>query len=184
MFKFKEKYNAYFEQVADFLGEGWKVEKRGYDHLVVLFNPSLWGYIVCVRLSREGRFEITDSFSSSLSSFNYTRQNKCTASTAREPSAIARDIKRKLLFNAEEKVATVKKCKQQSDLEIDTSKIIKGSLSQLVNVSDHYSKICGFDHNRINGVIDGRAKNDSYYLDLRNLTQHELIKIVALISEL
>lgn len=180
-----EKYKGYFQVVCDQLGEGWRLDlRKSHSYAINIFNPNLKNYIVIVRM-RDNRFSISDSITRPLT--NYNSNNKCTAAVTRKPESVARDIKNKIIFNAEARLVKAKDILSKEARKKETELIVKGVMNQLVSVNRHYSKICSFHHrhdHKISGTVDGFAERDSYRLELSNLSQEQLIKIVAAVSSL
>lgn len=181
---FSEQYKDYFSSVCVTLGQGWKVEQRGVNnYMITLFNHNLKNYSINIRLDK-GRFSISDHIKKPF--ISYKKGNHCAASVKRKPESVANDIKKKIIFNAIERIEEAKNNHLEALERKETEEIIKGLAGRLVNTSRHYSKMFSFQHksSQVSGSIDGFVKQDRYRIEVGNLNQEQLIKLIAAISEI
>lgn len=180
-----ESHKVFFEQLCNSLGAGWRIDFRNSDRFrVSIFNPNLKHYSINFR-TRDNRFVISDNIKSPLKS--YRNSNHCTAAMTRKAESVARDLKNKIIFDAGIRLAEASQNLKESIVKKETEDVIKGVMNQLVSVSRHYSKICSFNHrenSKISGTVEGYVKEDRYRIELANLNQDQLIRIVAAISSL
>lgn len=178
-------HEEFFNDVCKNLGSKWRLDLKNSDRFrVSIFNPEIKHYSVNFRVE-DKRFIITDNIKPPLKSFK--SPNRCTAAMTRKPKSLARDLERKIIFDSSIKLKEANDYLKGLRLEKENKDIIKGVINNLVSVSGHYSKICSFNHRKnrkISGTVDGYVKQDSYKLELTNLNQDQLIRIIAAVSGL
>ncbi|HHQ6539545.1 TPA: hypothetical protein ACSTJY_004975 [Serratia fonticola] len=181
MKNFKEQYEGIFNIVCRFLGGGWRVNQLDTvnKHRIKLTSPDFRDYAVYVRLEKD-RIHIGGGVNSKLYQGGY---NSCTVSPTKEPWLIANDIKRKIIFNAEEYIGYAKVARESNKDDQDEKELVKGLLSRLVEISSHWGVLCGFKHGALCGTVEQRYSG-SYMLKIDSLDKDKLVRIVGFLSTL
>lgn len=107
----------------------------------------------------------------------------CTVSLFRNPVEIAADIERKILANALQDVEKALECEKNIQAEREQKRILKGMLSQLVQLENWYGTLTGFKvENGLNGQITEHG--DGYGFLVRGLSLDQLIKLTGMVKQL
>ncbi|HFT1535861.1 TPA: hypothetical protein ACH27Q_005363, partial [Raoultella ornithinolytica] len=101
----------------------------------------------------------------------------------RNPVDIAADIERKILVNASQEVLQAIEYEKHQVEKKDEILILKGMLSQLVQLESWYGALTGFKaENGLNGKVT--EQGDSYDLQIRGLSIDQLVKITGYLKQL
>lgn len=179
---FKSAYLPLFERVCSFLGNEWRINKLHQDeeHIIKLMNPILNNYSIVARKEKD-RIMIYGSVD--YYHYRYGKLAKCSVSLTRNASAIAEDIKRKILITAVDEISKASEYHQKKQEKKEQKRILRGMLAQQVKLESHYNAITGIV---ASSGIRGRVKEGyaGYNLKLYKLTTEQLIKIVGFVSML
>ncbi|HGJ5856154.1 hypothetical protein [Arsenophonus nasoniae] len=179
---FKSAYLPLFERVCVFMGSGWRINKLHQDeeHLIKLMNPTLKNYSIVCRREKD-RIMIYGSVD--YYHYRYGKLAKCSVSLTRNASAIAEDIKRKVLITAVDEINKANEYHQKEQEKKEQKRILKGMLAQQVKLESYYNAITGIV---ASSGIHGKVKEgyDGYNLKLYKLNTEQLIKIVGFVSTL
>ncbi len=177
---FFETYKSVFDIVVRLLGNGWRVNLLDdCQYRIKLTSPQFRNYSVHIRMSKQ-RLSIVGSVDSrSWRSPCYS----CTVSTQRSPVDIAADIKRKILYNVQQDVEKAQEYERNVRTEQEQKQILKGMLSQLVQLENWHGTLTGFKAtNGLNGQVTERY--DGYEILVRGFNLDQLIKLTGMIKEL
>lgn len=146
---------------------------------IKLTSPKFKNYSVHIRMEKQ-RLSIVGSVDSrSWRSPCYS----CTVSPFRNPVEIAADIERKILANALQDVKKALECENNLQAEREKTRILKGMLSQLVQLENWYGTLTGFKvENGLNGQITEHG--DGYGFLVRGLSLDQLIKLTGMVKQL
>ncbi|ECO4313582.1 hypothetical protein AB0001_004784 [Salmonella enterica] len=181
---FLKQYEAVFNRVCAFLGNGWKIDRRvEEEYRIFLVSPNYRHYSISARLE-DNRIYLFGSVRNSKRGSGYSR---CSVSPLRTPWGIADDIKRKILIDAlshiEEHESELTKVRLQEEERQNTV----GLLSRLVEArrnSGYQSGLCDFRTSLgLSGKVDD-AKGSLYRLEVEDLSKDQLIKLVGFVSTL
>ncbi|WGM08721.1 hypothetical protein [Arsenophonus nasoniae] len=179
---FKSAYLHLFERVCGFMGSGWRINKLHQDeeHLIKLMNPMLKNYSVVARKEKD-RIMIYGSVD--YYHYRYGKLAKCSVSLTRNASAIAEDIKRKVLITAVDEINKANEYHQKEQEKKEQKRILRGMLAQQVKLESYHNAITGMV---ASSGVRGRVKEDydGYNLKLYKLTTEQLVKIVGFVSTL
>lgn len=178
---FYDRYVSLFVRVCECLGDGWRIDTRENEYYIHLINPNFRNYYAFVR-GEKGRLIVRGGVKNAYGNFGF--KDWCSVSPERKAAAIARDIQRKVLFNAADIVKESKVYAQQKEAKINNAKIVRDALARLVFVSAGYQS--GELRIETEKKISGRV-HERYYgydLELSGLTADDLIKIAGFMSQL
>lgn len=179
---FKSAYLPLFERVCGFLGSGWRINKlhQNEESQIKLMNPTLKNYSIVCRREKD-RIMIYGSVD--YYHYRYGKLAKCSVSLTRNASAIAEDIKRKILITAVDEISKASEYHQKEQEKKEQKRILIGMLAQQVKLESCYNAIMGIV---ASSGIRGRVKEgyDGYNLKLYKLNTEQLIKIVGFVSTL
>lgn len=179
-------YEAVFNRVCTFLGDGWKIDRRTEDaYRINLVNPAFRHYSILARLEKD-RIHLTGGVRSrsARSSGGYSA---CTVSPMRDPWGIAQDIRRKILHDAEKQIAYFEADRAGAQKVQDDRRILINLVGQLVEVQNYggyYDVLC---HIKTPGGISGdvcEMYGKAYQLKLGDLSKDQLIKVIGFLSTL
>lgn len=180
MKSFFERWQPVFEIVCRILGNGWRVNLLDdCQYRIKLTSPKFKNYSVHIRNEKE-RLSIVGS----VDSRNWRSPcYSCTVSLFRNPVEIAADIERKVLANALQDVEKALECEKNIQAEREQKRILKGMLSQLVQLENWYGTLTGFKvENGLNGQITEHG--DGYGFLVRGLSLDQLIKLTGMVKQL
>lgn len=180
MSSFFERYQPVFEIVARLLGNGWRVNLLDdCKYRIKLTTPELKRYAITVR-EEKGRLVIHGFAESRQWRGNGAR---CTVSQSRGATGIADDIRRKILTTAPEEVEKAQEAERAKRDGQEQEKIIKGMLSQLVNLDNWHDALTGFKaQNGLSGKITEHY--NGYDIFVQGLSVDQLIKLTGAIKQL
>lgn len=180
MKSFFECWQPVFEVVARLLGSGWRINRLdNCQYRIKLTTPELKRYAITVR-EEKGRLVIHG--------FVESRQwhghgARCTVSPSRSATGIAEDIRRKILTTAQEDVTKAQEAEQKQRDAQEQENIIKGMLSQLVNLNIWHDALTGFKaENGLGGKITDYC--GGYAITVQGLSVEQLIKLTGAIKQL
>ncbi|HAV2297640.1 TPA: hypothetical protein JHK52_004063 [Citrobacter koseri] len=177
---FFERYQPVFEIVSRILGNGWRVNLLDdCQYRIKLTSPQFKNYSIHIRME-SNRLSIVGSVDSrSWRSPGYS----CTVSPIRNPVEIAADIERKILVNALQDVEKAQEYERNLKAEQEQKQILKGMLSQLVQLESWYGTLTGF---RVNNGLNGNITEhgDGYDLLIRGLSIDQLVKLTGMVKKL
>lgn len=183
---FFSRYEAVFNRVCTFLGDGWKIDRRTEDaYRINLVNPAFRHYSIFARIEKD-RIHLTGGVRSrsARSSGGYSA---CTVSPMRDPWGIAQDIRRKILPDAEKQIAYFEADRAGAQKIQDDRRILINLVGQLVEVQNYggyYDVLC---HIKTPGGISGdvcEMYGKAYRLKLGDLSKDQLIKVIGFLSTL
>lgn len=181
---FKEKYESVFARVCVFLGSGWRIDRRESDdnYRITLMNPALKNYTITARMEKD-RIHLVGGVRRSRRVISCS---SCSVAVSRLPHDIAREIKRKILVDAEKQIA-------ECELDIATEARTKEEREQVINLvsrlvetrsyNGYYGVMCCFKSQGITGDVAEGYQN-TYKLKLHDLSKDQLIKVVGFLSTL
>ncbi|MCW3832514.1 hypothetical protein [Escherichia coli] len=180
MNSFFEQYHPVFEVVCRILGNGWRVNKLDdCPSRIKLTSPQFKNYSVHIRMEKD-RFSVVGSVDSRSWSSPY---HVCTLSRKRNPVDIAANIERKILLNASQEVLQAIEYEKRQAAKKDEILILKGMLSQLVQLESWYGALTGFKaENGLNGKVT--EQGERYDLLIRGLSIDQLVKITGYLKQL
>ncbi|HGJ5868505.1 hypothetical protein [Arsenophonus nasoniae] len=175
---FFEQYKPVLEVVCRLLGNNWRVNLLdGCQYRIKLTSPDLRGYIITIR-REDGRLVLTGFVDSRLYRGTYF---KCTLALGRKPAAIAQAIERKILKDAWEELAKAQDAEKSHENAREQDNIIKGMLSRLVKLENHYNTFTGFKaENGLGGSVTRRF--DGYGLTVQGLSVEQLVKLTGILK--
>lgn len=184
MTSFNEQYTPVFNRVCAFLGNGWRVDKRipADAYRISLMNPAFKNYSIGVRMEK-GRIILVGGV---RRGHRTNEHSKCTVAPARDPWGIAEDIKRKILVDAEQQIATAAADMAGINQQHEEKRQVIGLLSRLVetrNYEGYYGIMCSIRAQGLSGEV-AEGYGNTYKLKLDALSKDQLIKIVGFISTL
>ncbi|WP_233981880.1 hypothetical protein [Pectobacterium versatile] len=184
MKNFIETYLPVFLRVCFFLGSDWRVDQRKLDdhYRIHLFTPKLNNYGITVR-SEKNRIVIIGGVNRSISNISCSR---CTVSLTRTPQEIAREIKKRILPEAETQISKADKDLTEAKVQVEEKNGLIHLLSQFIDTKDYsklYAIFCEIRAHGVSGDISGGWSN-TYNLDLKNLSKDQLLKIAGFLSTL
>lgn len=181
---FFERYEAVFNRVCAFLGEGWRIDRRTEDsYRIYLINPALRNYVVSARLEKH-KIHLFGFVQKSRRSNSY---GACMVSPMRAPWGIAEDIKNKILVNAQENIAHFE-AERAGELAIqEERRLIVHLLSRILDANKYtgyYGGLCyiGTDAG-LSGKVD-EVYSGAYRLTIGDLDKTQLIKLAGFLSTL
>lgn len=181
---FRERYQSVFIRVCAFLGEGWRIDKRNEDsHRIYLINPAYRNYTIVARLEKN-RVYLLGSVKACKRSNTYS---KCTVSPEREPWAIAKEIEKRILIDAEKQIATYQADEAGEQQLKEERRILIHLLSQIAHTSPYtgyYGGLCSIE--TASGV-SAEVKDiygKEYKVTASHLTKDQLIKLIGFLSTL
>lgn len=179
MNSFFEKYHPVFEVVCRILGNGWRVNKLDdCSSRIKLTSPQFKNYSVHIWMEKD-RFSVVGGVDSRSWRSPY---HVCTLSWKRNPIDIAADIERKILVNASQEVLQAIEYEKRQAAKKDEILILKGMLSQLVQLESWYGAVTGFKvENGLNGKVT--EQGDCYDLQIRGLNIDQLVKITGYLKQ-
>ncbi|KFW97554.1 hypothetical protein [Pectobacterium carotovorum] len=181
---FYESMMPVFKRVCAFLGNGWRVDQRRDDdsYRIHLFTPALPNYGITVRHEKD-RLILTGS---PLRHQSYNDYSCCTVAPTRDPCGIARDIKKKILADAQKLCDKAAADLAGSYAMKEERKILLNLLTRLIETRDYdnyHGVLCEIRAHSIRGdVLEGYG--DTYNLKLSGLSKDQLIKLAGFISTL
>lgn len=181
---FNEKYQPLFHRVCIFLGNGWRIDKRGSadSYRINLMNPVLKNYSITVRQEKDRLILVGGCRRSN----RFSEYSKCTVSPSREPWGIAEDIKRKILIDADKQIANVAADFAEVKRLKDEERIVVNLISRLVSTQPYegyYGIMCSFRTQGMSGDV-AEWHNGTYRVKLHDLSKDQLIKLVGFMSTL
>lgn len=177
---FFEKYQPIFVVVCSYLGQGWKVNLLDdCKYRIKLTSPNFKGFNVFINFEKN-RFKIDGCVSSRFYRGEYFT---CTLSLNRKIEDIARAIETKILLHAKEEIIKARSALEKHQKAQEEDKIIKGMLSRLVTLSNHYNAFTGF--NTVNNLSGNITRNYAGYgVEVKGLTIDQMIKLTCFINSL
>lgn len=180
MKSFFEIYQPVFDIVCRILGNNWRVNLLDdCQYRLKLTSSQFKNYSVHIRMQK-GRLAIVGS----VDSRNWRSPcYSCTVSPQRNPVEIAADIERKILVNARKDVQKAGQYERELQAEREQKQILKGMLSQLVQLESWHGTLTGF---RTENGLDGQVTEhyDGYGFLVRGLTIDQLVRLTGLIKQL
>lgn len=180
MQEFSNQQITILEQVCLLLGDGWHIDRlKSEQWRQVLRSPEYRHYSIIITCSYH-QFRL-------LGVIDRSSDNVINISHSRTPTAISRDIRKRLLAGTQDKIAQAV-TDRQKDVELKQAKEwFIDAISRLVSVErpryGHTDRVCGLSHGGIGGEVQ-RYCYENYKLDLKGLTMDETIRIVGFISQL
>ncbi|MQL50034.1 MULTISPECIES: hypothetical protein [Photorhabdus] len=174
---FKKNFTNTFEVVCKFLGDGWRVDKLepGYEYRIKLTSLNFKHFVIVATMEK-GRIQISGGVSHGVWCV-------CSVSTRRQPLAIARDIKRKILSSALGQIELLEAEIKKNQKRTEEREIVKSSIGCVVELQPNYYDLCSFKHGRIHGTVK-ESYDGCYNLHLSCLSKDELIYLVGFLSTL
>ncbi|SOD79917.1 hypothetical protein SAMN06272783_4997 [Serratia sp. JKS296] len=180
MQEFSNQQITTLEQVCLLLGDGWHIDRlKSEQWRQVLRSPEYRHYSIIITCSYH-QFRL-------LGVIGHSSDNVINISHSRTPTAISRDIRKRLLDGAQDKLA-----KAAIDREREAERQqVKGwfidALERLVSVErpryGHSDRVCELNHEGIGGEVQ-RYCYDNYKINLKGLMMDEVIRLVGFISQL
>ena len=181
---FLVRYEAVFNRVCAFLGDGWRIDRRREDsYRIYLVNPEYRNYSISARLEKD-RIHLLGSVQRSRRSNSYA---SCTVSPMREAWGIAQDIKRKILLNARENIADHEADRAEEQRIQDERRILVNLLSRLVGVQQYSGYYGGLCHISTVAGLSGKVDEiygKAYRFEIDGLSKDQLIKLAGFLSTL
>lgn len=180
MKSFFERWQPVFEIVSRILGNGWRVNLLDdCKYRVKLTSPQYKNYSVHIRMEKERLAIIGSVDSRNWRSPCYS----CTVSPHRDPVEIAADIERKILVNAPQDIEKYQEYERNLQDEQEKKRILKGMLSQIVQLESYYGVLTGFDaENGLYGKITEHG--DNYDIFIRGMNIDQLVKLAGMVKQL
>jgi hypothetical protein len=184
MTSFNEQYTPIFNRVCAFLGNGWRIDKRipADAYRISLMNPAFKNYSIGVRMDK-GRIILVGGVRRGHRSNEHSR---CTVAPTRDPWGIAEDIKRKILIDAAQQIATADADQAGMARQREEKRLVIGLLSRLVetrNYDGYYGVLCSIRMQGMTGDVS-EGYGDTYKLKLDALSKDQLIRVVGFLSTL
>lgn len=180
MKSFFERWQPVFEVVCRILGNGWRVNLiDDCQYRIKITSPKFKNYSIHIRMDKE-RLSIVGS----VDSRNWRSScYSCTVSLQRNPVKIAADIERKILVNAMKDVEKAIEYEKNLHEEHERKRILKGMLSQLVQLENWHGTLTGFKaENGLNGQVTEHY--DGYAFLVRGLNMDQLVKLTGMVKQL
>lgn len=180
MKNFFDSYQPLFDTVVRLLGNGWRINLLDdCQYRIKLTSPQYKNYSIHIRMHKQ-RLLITGN----VNSRTWRSQlYSCTVSPHRNPVDISEDIKRKILVNAKPDIDKAQMYERNRLSEQEGKQIIKGMLSQLVELENWHGTLTGFRaSNGLTGCV--AEQNNGYEMLVRGADLDQLIKLAGLIKEL
>lgn len=180
MKSFFERWQPVFEIVCRILGNGWRVNLLDdCQYRIKITSPHFRNYSVHIRMDKE-RLSIVGS----VDSRNWRSPcYSCTVSLQRNPVEIAADIERKILVNALQDVEKALECEKNLQAERERKRILKGMLSQLVQLENWHGTLTGYKaENGLNGQVTEHG--DGYGFLVCGLSMDQLVKLTGMVKQL
>ncbi|MFZ4210580.1 hypothetical protein ACOZB2_03970 [Pantoea endophytica] len=180
---FREQFTPLFRLVCLALGDHWHIDSLyACNYRICIKNGLLKKYYLIVRKEKD-RILISDG----IAGHHYHLSNKCTVSTHRDAKSIARDIRIKILNHTQVKIQKYHEQLQSEQRLKEERNVLRGVVSNVVDVHDHYGAFMGFrtrnSNNRIDGAVyDGRSSG--YTVEMKNLSAENMVKLMCFISTL
>lgn len=184
MNEFKEQYEELFNAVTHCMGNSWRVNQlTERTDVIKLTSPAYSGLSLYVRRDSD-RLVITGHVPAHWS---YCACSRCTVSVNRPARQIAADIMRKILPDGFKWLDEAREYQAKVKAKKESDAILKGLLSNLVDVSEGYSHnhtFCFWETNKIDGSVEEDCYESYYRLKANRLTKDELIRVIGFISTL
>lgn len=181
---FRERYEAIFNRVCVFLGNGWRIDLRTKDsYRIYLVNPSYKNYSISARLEKH-RIHLLGSVRGCKRTNTWSA---CTVSPTREPWGIAADIKKRILIDAVNQIAIFEADRAGEQSLREDRDILIGLISRQVETWTHRGYYSGLFSLKTNYGVSGDVEErygDAYALKLAGLSKTQLIKITGFLSTL
>jgi hypothetical protein len=180
MQEFSNQQITTLEQVCLLLGDGWHIDRlKSEQWRQVLRSPEYRHYSIIITCTYH-QFQL-------LAVIDHCSDTAIKISHSRTPTAISRDIRKRLFNGLRAKLADADSQRQREAERKQAKEWFIDAISRLVSVErpryGHTDRVCGLSHGGIGGEVQ-RYCYENYKLDLKGLTMDETIRIVGFISQL
>ncbi|MBV6695279.1 hypothetical protein KVO79_24610 [Serratia quinivorans] len=177
---FSKEHILTLEQVCLLLGDGWHIDRlQSQQWRQVLRSPEYRYYSIIITCSYQ-QFQL-------LAVIDHCSDIAIKISHSRTPTAISRDIRRRLFTRLREKLADAASQRQKDVDRKQAKEWFIDAMSRLVSVErpryDHSDRVCGLSHEGIGGEVQ-RYCYENYKINIKGLTMDETIRVVGFISQL